>query len=418
MTRDFDIEFFLKAEEITGQLQNNNFVLINTNSIPDNYDYRHLSMKQKYLTDNKLELIKFGNQLAVIGKFNLFLPLPFSSEIKNILFEYDSYTTLSPLDVRTKNNALLLAYYSGILNEFIGEELRITHTGELPIENYDFFIVSNSEKQQRVSLRNYSSFIDGVFESQNKVVLIISELYKTEDISLKELYIPYLYFSSKTSKEIVVNYMSFSNDIFRIYEVNFSEVDQLNNAEISNFSSYKISNDKIIYDDIVNVLNNVSLTKEQEIPFPQANDFDKIIDLIHLLNKQAFTIDEITSNYGFVERQTNYYTDAAIYLDLIQIETIDKKKVFTLTERANRIVSSRIKNKYLELMECVLEHEAFSKTLKLYFENSSMPSNSKIVEIMKESNVYNIKSESTFLRRASTVQSWIKWIINLPKIYY
>ena len=39
----------------------------------------------------------------------------------------------------------------------------------------------------------------------------------------------------------------------------------------------------------------------------------------------------------------------------------------------------------------------------------------EIEEIMKNNNLYNIDSESTYFRRASTVSSWVDWIINLIK---
>ncbi len=42
-----------------------------------------------------------------------------------------------------------------------------------------------------------------------------------------------------------------------------------------------------------------------------------------------------------------------------------------------------------------------------------MPSTQEIVYWMKESNVYNVGSEDTYIRRASTIRAWIKWIVNL-----
>lgn len=42
-----------------------------------------------------------------------------------------------------------------------------------------------------------------------------------------------------------------------------------------------------------------------------------------------------------------------------------------------------------------------------------MPSNSEIIQFMKQSNLYKVESDSTFERRASTVRSWIEWIVCL-----
>ena len=42
-----------------------------------------------------------------------------------------------------------------------------------------------------------------------------------------------------------------------------------------------------------------------------------------------------------------------------------------------------------------------------------MPIRTKIVEYMQEANLYNVNSEETFKRRASTISGWINWILNL-----
>ncbi|WP_418391448.1 DUF7226 domain-containing protein, partial [Akkermansia sp.] len=41
------------------------------------------------------------------------------------------------------------------------------------------------------------------------------------------------------------------------------------------------------------------------------------------------------------------------------------------------------------------------------------PSKNEIVEIMKKSNLYNISSNETYKRRASTIISWSNWILGL-----
>jgi len=59
------------------------------------------------------------------------------------------------------------------------------------------------------------------------------------------------------------------------------------------------------------------IVREPEIPFPQADSFRRIINLCELLNKSYLTKNEITANYYFDPRQSNYYTDAGRYLGLI-----------------------------------------------------------------------------------------------------
>ena len=69
----------------------------------------------------------------------------------------------------------------------------------------------------------------------------------------------------------------------------------------------------------------------------------------------------------------------------------------------------------LDSIICMLAKEKFHLVLMSYtlFERHRILE--EIEEIMKNNNLYNIDSESTYFRRASTVISWVDWIINLIK---
>ena len=51
--------------------------------------------------------------------------------------------------------------------------------------------------------------------------------------------------------------------------------------------------------------------------------------------------------------------------------------------------------------------------LKLYFDKGNVPTKDEVVEIMRNAKLYNITSGQTYKRRASTVISWINWILGL-----
>lgn len=42
-----------------------------------------------------------------------------------------------------------------------------------------------------------------------------------------------------------------------------------------------------------------------------------------------------------------------------------------------------------------------------------MPDTNTIVQIMKNSDLYNAKADSTYIRRSSTVIGWINWILSI-----
>ena len=44
-----------------------------------------------------------------------------------------------------------------------------------------------------------------------------------------------------------------------------------------------------------------------------------------------------------------------------------------------------------------------------------IPNTQEVVDIMRGSHLYNLESESTYKRRASTVTSWVNWMIKLTQ---
>jgi len=134
------------------------------------------------------------------------------------------------------------------------------------------------------------------------------------------------------------------------------------------------------------------------------------------LYESELSRDEITANYDFDPRQTNYYTDAGRYLGLIDRRTEDGQKIFSLSDEGQRLFRLKYKPRQLKLVELILSHKAFSKTFKLCIDRGEMPSRDEIVKFMKHSNLYNVRSEDTFYRRASSISGWINWILELTRL--
>ena len=122
--------------------------------------------------------------------------------------------------------------------------------------------------------------------------------------------------------------------------------------------------------------------------------------------------DDITQKYDFDERQADYYTSAALYLGLVEKNNAKGVK-YTLSAPGKKILSYSFKNRQLAYCKCILSHRVFAKTLEKYFNSGEMPSKREVVDIMKDSDLFNVKSDETFERRSSTVKSWLNWIVGL-----
>lgn len=72
-----------------------------------------------------------------------------------------------------------------------------------------------------------------------------------------------------------------------------------------------------------------------------------------------------------------------------------------------------IRQRQLEFCKSILEHKAFNDTFLTTLKEGKVPSKQRIVDIMKQCELYRIESEETFKRRASTISGWINWMLEI-----
>ena len=114
-------------------------------------------------------------------------------------------------------------------------------------------------------------------------------------------------------------------------------------------------------------------------------------------------------------RQTDYYTNAARYLGLLDKRKDGAMPVYGLSEKGRQILHLGYKQRQLAFCDCILSHKVFADAPQKYFDDGHIPPKKEIVKIMKESNLYNIDSKDTFERRSSTITGWLNWIVKLTK---
>lgn len=124
--------------------------------------------------------------------------------------------------------------------------------------------------------------------------------------------------------------------------------------------------------------------------------------------------DAVTQEYAFNVRQTNYYTDAAIYLGLVRKSYDDKHSPrYSLSVEGKKALRLDYKRRQLKFCELILRHKPFYDTFIKTEEEGKIPEKEEIVEIMKSNGLYNVEKDSTYERRASTISRWIYWIFSI-----
>ena len=365
----------------------------------------------KIFADNHLSILPVTRGSYVISEFKAY----HTFEERNCPiqdFSLPEYLqSINDDDIPSETIAINAAYASGILSDFFEDEsLCPTVCGRMRSGNFDFEIKNVNNERVRVGVQNSQIEIDSAYEGLRYLSIIEAKKNLSDDFLIRQLYYPYRTWSGRINKRIKPIFLVHSNGIFHLYQYDFEDPFLYNSLKLVKYSRYSIENTVICMNDVMNVLNRSVLLEEPEIAFPQADKFERVINLCEILSKRRYTREEVTENYAFDVRQTNYYTDAAQYLGLAR--KIDGPS-YELTSAGKSILAMPYKRRQLAFCEKILQHKVFNETLKRSLAVGCLIDKDLIVSIMRTSNLYKIESDSTFGRRASTVRSWVNWILNL-----
>lgn len=233
-----------------------------------------------------------------------------------------------------------------------------------------------------------------------------------KDFIIRQLYYPYKVWKKVTNKEVIPIMLIKHDNIFNFFVYEFLDENNYNSINLKKIKRYILDEiyNPIEVSDIQNVMSQVEFVNEDNnIPFPQANSFYRVLDLINELNNQELSANDIADIYEFDIRQANYYLAAAQYLGL----TI-KDKNYKLSNQGKQIMKMNHKNKNLAIIRIILSHKPFYYALEQYLTNFEFDY-SKIAKVIHE-NRDEINS-STAERRTSSVIAWVKWIIELTTIF-
>lgn len=370
----------------------------------------------KAFKKNKLSILPLTRGSYIIGKFDAYKDLGYDDQIEITSVEFPlNIESIDPTNIYSESAALHCAYITGIISDVVEESVLPTLSGRMSSSIFNFSIKSHKkDNAYNIVVENSQCEIDGGYEGESKLAIIEAKNFTVDDFLIRQLYYPYRLWSKKTSKEVVPIFMTYSNDIFSFFIYRFDNIEEYNSLTLVKQKNYIIGQENIRLEDLIEILEQVEIVDEPKIPFPQADKFERVVDLLGLLMESELTKEEITLNYDFTERQTDYYTNAARYLSLID-KKMDKQKgvVFCINEKGAKIMSKRYKNKYLSLAECILKHEVFNKVFRRTLSNYSLISREDTTIIMEECELYNVNSEDTIDRRAQTVLKWVEWILEL-----
>ena len=164
-------------------------------------------------------------------------------------------------------------------------------------------------------------------------------------------------------------------------------------------------------------LNDVELSILRRVPVPQADNLDKVFEVVGLVDGGCDTADEVAALLDVVGRQGNYYADAAVALRLIGIQkdmTVEGRDRFYVTEIGRQYLEASAEDRPAKRRFAVLNSPILkyvSSQLGITKNGAHVPfpppvelqDESKLAPILKELGLAGNTPE----RRAKTIKAWL-----------
>ena len=384
--------------------------------------FDHSDARPELFVKNKLSILTITRGDYYISRINAYHTFESTSSDITYLSPPEHIKSLDVTSINSESKALNMAYISGIFADFLEDEsLLPTVSGRMSSESFAFYanVISEAvtDEDSVVTVENSQIEIDAAYEGINSLTLMEAKRDLTDNFLIRQLYYPFRTWHQKMAgKPVRPVFLIYSNSIFYLYEYRFNDLQHYNSLELVKHKRYCLEDTNISIEDVRKVLRKIRFNKEPNIQFPQANSFERVINICELLYINDVEKNFITEEYSFDARQSSYYLDAAIYLGLVErLEDVDGHDCYTLTKLGKSLFSMSYKQRQLKLIETILSYKSFNLAYKASCKSKERLSDSDITVFMKQAGVINPKtgspySNATYKRRSGTIRAWIRWI--------
>ena len=374
------------------------------------------------LRNKKLNILPTSRGSYVIGDFNIYEKVMNLKEhaSKMVFVELPNFESINVDEITSEANAINILILSRVLDDFLEtDENFATFNGRMGTKEFDFEIDAINGKKRKIDVRNAQCEIDGGFENEDSIIILEAKNVLYEDFNVKQLYFPYRLWRSKVNKPIRLVFSIYSNKIFRLFEYEFTELRNYSSITLVRHKNYSLEDTRINLLDLIKLRKTIMIKTNDakdstNIPFIQADNFDRIISLLENIYNNPMTVEEIAILMQFDKRQSDYYFNAGKYLGLFEKKDLQGIGMAVyLTKLGEDVFNLPYKQRQLKLVALMLEHQIFMDLFDFVKSNGRQPGKSMIIDKMKE---YDVCGEPSMERRSLSVRSWLKWIFNLTEI--
>ncbi len=140
-------------------------------------------------------------------------------------------------------------------------------------------------------------------------------------------------------------------------------------------------------------------------PFPQADNFHKILTLFRNLRQEGpLTKQELFQDHAIVPRQYDYYLNALRWMRLVEVEGMGENKICRLSGAGAELGKHSDTDIVFKMARIVFSNDLFNRYLRS--DNPYVPHQIKVRNRLET-------ADSTYRRRVQTILSWKKYFRRL-----
>jgi hypothetical protein len=330
------------------------------------------------------------------------MPRAFASMV-----DLDRFDTYPRGQEPSESQALDFAFHSGILPAFCGEkDMRLTLRGRFFSGNFGF---RTPGRGLAVDVSRVQIEVDAGYEGDEAIYLVEAKRGRRGDFHIRQLWYPALHWATRTKKRVVPIFFTYSNGQYELTEFAYGE--EFGDFRVERQKAYCLE-EPLAAIDFAALPARVAPGPEPESAFPQANDLDKVVDLVRMAAEGPQSKASIAEAFGFDERQGDYYGNAGCYLGLLRRGDAG----FEATEEATGFNALRSRAaRTAALVERMAAVPSLREALRLLVERGYRAEKIAPGELAEVVRLATGLGASTPERRASTVRAWLGWVMRNVK---
>ena len=304
------------------------------------------------------------------------------------------------------------AFNAGIIAAFTNNDaLYLTIRGRERTRPFDFQLRSGDSP---IAVNGVQIEADAGYEGAREIILIEAKIGAPSHFNIRQLYYPFRHFAIIAPQKRIRT-LFFAYDLsaatYTFYEFVFDDTQVFDSIRQTRCCVYSLVPRQAY---TIDTLLDARFETANHI-VPQADDLNKIFELLTLINRGHNTVSDIADYFVFAPRQSQYYGEAAEYLGLIT----RKRGVFELTERGIAFIATPPEKQQVHLAKLIINSWVFRGIIALTYRRGffTLQDIEEVIKTARTSEEEPRYTQSTVKRRRRTVIAWVNWLAEQLQVF-